>query len=293
MNKIIIVNQSNYVNLVKSITSYIEWINSNKKLLDQNIKIIIHDSPVYSYGQLSDCQIDFDNRNIYYSLYNIEEYLVTKKRNNIIVNDLEYALSEIIFDLNYHIAHFYILSFEHITYKDLISHFDCYEDNIMRISNYLTFKYLFNHNKCSISYKDGLTMKFDSGINNHLKHAFLQFRDFIKKELNFPLKVNIHITSSELEDAQGYFQHPTSLFTYPKIVVSTYRYAQLKKEMSLFDSDLNTLRILAHEIGHYQDYISNNISLDENTLEKIANKYEDKLTQKFIDHVYYLNYIGD
>ncbi|RIN96254.1 hypothetical protein BU005_00415, partial [Mammaliicoccus sciuri] len=94
----------------------------------------------------------------------------------------------------------------------------------------------------------------------------------------------------ELEDSLGYFQYPESLFKYPRIVVSTHSYEQLKKEMSLFDSDLNILRILAHEIRHYQDYISDNIILDEKMSEKLADKYEDELIQEFIDQVYYVNY---
>ncbi len=210
MTKITVINKSNHTSVVQSIRNYIKWINRNN-ILNQNIKIIIHDAPINSFGYLSDCQVDFDNRHIYYSLYNIEEYLVAKKSNNIIVNRLEYALSEILYDLNYHIAQFYTLEYEKVTHK-------------------------------------------------------------------------------ELEDSYGYFQYPKSLFKYPRIVVSTHSYVQLKKEMSLFDSDLNILRILAHEIGHYQDYISDNIILDEKMSEKIADKYEDELIQKFIDQVYYVNY---
>ena len=106
--------------------------------------------------------------------------------------------------------------------------------------------------------------------------------------MEFPLKVNIHITHKELEDSYGYFQYPKSLFKYPRIVVSTHSYEQLKRNVT-FDSDLNILRILAHEIGHYQDYISDNIILDEK-MSEIADKYEDELIQKFIDQVYYVNY---
>ncbi|WP_107610834.1 hypothetical protein [Mammaliicoccus sciuri] len=136
---------------------------------------------------------------------------MAKKSYNIVVNRLECALSEILYDLNYHIAQFYTLEYEKVTHK-------------------------------------------------------------------------------ELEDSYGYFQYPKSLFKYPRIVVSTNSYEQLKKEMSLFDSDLNILRTLAHEIGHYQDYISDNIILDEKMSEKIAYKYEDELIQEFIDQVYYVNY---
>ncbi|WP_426361140.1 hypothetical protein [Mammaliicoccus sciuri] len=289
MTKITVINKSNHTSVVQSIRNYIKWINRNN-ILNQNIKIIIHDAPISSYGYLSDCQVDFDNRHIYYSLYNIEEYLVAKKNNNIIVNRLEYALSEILYDLNYHIAQFYTLEYEKVTHKELIDHFDRFEYNIRKYSYYLTYKYLFCHNNSSTLYKDGLTLKFDSEISAHLKKAFVQFRNFIKKELEFPLKVNIHITHKELEDSYGYFQYPKFLFKYPRIVVSTHSYEQLKKEMSLFDSDLNILRILAHEIGHYQDYISDNIILDEKMSEKIADKYEDELIQKFIDQVYYVNY---
>ncbi|CAG7914598.1 hypothetical protein [Mammaliicoccus sciuri] len=210
MNKITVINKSNHTSVVQSIRNYIKWINRNN-ILNQSIKIIIHDAPISSYGYLSDCQVDFDNRHIYYSLYNIEEYLVAKKSYNIIVNRLECALSEILYDLNYHIAQFYTLEYEKVTHK-------------------------------------------------------------------------------ELEDSYGYFQYPKSLFKYPRIVVSTNSYEQLKKEMSLFDSDLNILRTLAHEIGHYQDYISDNIILDEKMSEKIAYKYEDELIQEFIDQVYYVNY---
>lgn len=215
---------------------------------------------------------------------------MAKKSYNIVVNRLECALSEILYDLNYHIAQFYTLEYEKVTHKELINHFESFEQNILRISNYLTYKYLFCHNNSSTPYKDGLTFKFDSEISAHLKKAIVQFRNFIKKEFDFPIKVNIHITHKELEDSYGYFQYPKSLFKYPRIVVSTNSYEQLKKEMSLFDSDLNILRTLAHEIGHYQDYISDNIILDEKMSEKIAYKYEDELIQKFIDQVYYVNY---
>ncbi|MCD8800121.1 hypothetical protein [Mammaliicoccus sciuri] len=122
MTKITVINKSNHISIVQSINHYIKWINRNNRL-NQSIKIIIHDAPISSYGYLSDCQVDFDNRHIYYSLYNIEEYLVAKKSNNIIVNGLEYALSEILYDLNYHIAQFYILEYEQFTHNELIQEF--------------------------------------------------------------------------------------------------------------------------------------------------------------------------
>ncbi|MEB6343465.1 hypothetical protein [Mammaliicoccus sciuri] len=122
MTKITVINKSNHISIVQSINHYIKWINRNNRL-NQSIKIIIYDAPISSYGYLSDCQVDFDNRHIYYSLYNIEEYLVAKKSNNIIVNGLEYALSEILYDLNYHIAQFYILEYEQFTHNELIQEF--------------------------------------------------------------------------------------------------------------------------------------------------------------------------
>ncbi|KTT86710.1 hypothetical protein RSA37_02110 [Mammaliicoccus sciuri] len=200
MNKITVINKSNHTSVVQSIRNYIKWINRNN-ILNQSIKIIIHDAPISSYGYLSDCQVDFDNRHIYYSLYNIEEYLVAKKSYNIVVNRLECALSEILYDLNYHIAQFYTLEYEKVTHKELINHFESFEQNILRISNYLTYKFLFCHNNSSTPSKDGLTLKFDSEISAHLKKAIVQFRNFIKKEFDFPIKVNIHITHKELEDS--------------------------------------------------------------------------------------------
>ena len=77
---------------------------------------------------------------------------------------------------------------------------------------------------------------------------------------------------------------------YPKVNISTSSYQRLLKKMGDFDAELTILRIFAHEVGHYFDYISQYKSYQNEDCEKIANDYEEDMIQDFIDEVYYIYY---
>lgn len=273
---------------------YEKWFNQYHKL-SQQVKVIVHDHPIYTYGDLNDIQVDFHDRVIYVSLYEIEDILQTKQRYNIQLSDYDNAFLDILYDLNLQIAKFFILDNEKITFIEYHNNFNDYKTKMYYINERLTHQYIMLFHRNLSSYKKGITLQFNDHIPYELKRAFKMVRKFLLNHYEFPLKTKIVVTNNSLEGgmARGYFKYPNSIFNYPLIVVSTEEYESLKENLTEFDAVLNIIRILCHELGHYFEFVSGKYIYHDDDCEHFADDYEEKLIQSFIDESYYVYYKED
>ncbi|WP_278925998.1 hypothetical protein [Staphylococcus auricularis] len=269
---------------------FVVWLMRYRDFKNE-VTLVIHDQPIVSYGDWNDCQVDLRTRTIYYSLYDITSYEVEKTIYNRKVSAKNNACVEMIENLTLQISKFYIMDKEDVDFKFYFDHYEdfeqkMYQEQFIMSNQFLTFSKYFNQ-PC----QSGVFMKFKNEQPEKLIHAFHMFKDYLMEHYEFPLKLNVEITNEKLPGNDfGYFSVERNVFRYPKVNISTSSYQRLLKKMGDFDAELNILRIFAHEVGHYFEYISQYKSYQNEDCEKIANDYEEDMIQDFIDEVYYIYY---
>ncbi|AVP35889.1 hypothetical protein [Staphylococcus felis] len=289
MKKVSIKNRTKHDKLMDKLAEFEMWINRYRNFRER-VTIIIHDKPILSYGDWSDCQVDLEDRVIYYSLFDIESYQVERKVFNRSIDGLSNATYEIVKDLSLQLAKFYIIDRDEIDYRDFVEQYDTYKQDMYKIHTYMSNQFVLSSDTINLYTKKGIEIKYEEGISSTLKEGFLMFENFLLSEFSFPVKVIVSVTFDKLNDgAIGHFFEPTTIYNYPKIFVSINHFDVLLQELGEFDAVLNILRIFAHEIGHYLEYTSGYMG-DNESSEIIADNYEDSLIQKFIDEVYYVYY---
>lgn len=276
---------------IEPIGQYVEWINDYRKF-KSDIRIIIHDQPVLSYGDLNDCQVDVGHRIIYYSLYDIENYMEENKNNKYNYDSFTYVLFEIFDDLSLQLSKFYIIDNENICLDKFIRQYDSFESKIYQEKNVMTQQFVYMNLKFREHLKSGLMLKENKVKPLALREAFQLFESFIVQQIDFPIKVKVKITSKNLTKRDGYFKYPKSVFHYPSIKVSYYEYENIQNKLGTFDAVLNILRILVHEIGHYHAFVNGEWYYDSEQREANTYRFEDKMIQKFIDEVFYDYYMN-
>ncbi|MGW7930583.1 hypothetical protein BU107_13930 [Staphylococcus xylosus] len=273
---------------IKPIKGFVDWIEEYREF-NQNIKIIIHDHPVLSYGYVNDCQVDMLHNIIYYSLYDIENY-IKKCKTKVDIDSFTYVMMEVFEDLSLQLSKFYIINQENITIHDYIENYKKFEEGMYREQKCMVYQFVCMNSKYREHLQSGLKIKYDSSMPTKLQHAIELFEDFIIRNINFPIKTKVKFTYENLTDCSGYFKYPQNLFKYPKIKVSLSEYKRIEKELGDFDAVLNILRILAHELGHYNAFVNGVWSYDQQEREIDAYDFENSIIQRFIDEVYYVYY---
>lgn len=274
---------------IEPISQFVAWLNSYRDF-KSNIRIIIHDYPVLSYGDLNDCQVDMRHRVIYYSLYDIEKYMEENKDYKFNYDSVTYVLFEIFEDLSLQLSKFYIIDHENINVDKYISQYDLFKSKMYQEKSTMIQQFVYMYLRYRQHLKSGLKLKKDKVKPLVLREAIQLFENFIVQQIDFPIRVKVKFTSKNLADCDGYFKYQKSVFHYPSIKVSYYEYENIQNKLGTFDAVLNILRILVHEIGHYHAFVSGDWYYDSEKREADTYCFEEKIIQKFIDKVYYNHY---
>jgi hypothetical protein len=274
------------------ISQFVSWLNKHRDF-KSDIRIVVHDYPILSYGDLNDCQVDMEHGIIYYSLFDIAKFMEENSNNQYKLDSYTYALFEIFDDLSLQLSKFYIVDNENISVENYINRYDQFERTMYDEKNNMLQQFIYINSSYSQHLKRGLKINADNVEPLILKEAVKLFEAFITQQIDFPVRVKIKFTHKNLINSDGYFKYPQNIFQYPSIKVSFYEYENIKKDLGTFDAVLNILRILVHEIGHYYAFVNGNWYYDSTKREEDAYRFEDKMIQRFIDEVYYDYYMNN
>ncbi|KIX90988.1 hypothetical protein TP70_04510 [Staphylococcus microti] len=275
--------EGKYTNFVKPIEDYIKWLNSYRHF-KKPIEIILHDHPILSYGYLCDCHVDMKDRKIYYSLYGIEQGIKKRKKSK------QDAFISVVFDvfgdLALQLSKFYMIDQDNCDIHEYIRQYEEYEKRMYQEKEAMVHQHIYMTPAYQKYLKHGLKIKFKKEIPKRIVEAMQLFETFLHQQMTFPIRVTVTFTKKSLKDCDGYFVLPHHSSDYPKIKVSLQDYQRIKKKHGTYTAVLNTLEILAHELGHYHEYINGKWFEDEIQSETYADQFEQNIIQLFIDDVY-------
>jgi hypothetical protein len=123
------------------------------------------------------------------------------------------------------------------------------------------------------STRTGLRIRSEQGVHPEVKRACLEFAKWLRKEFEFPKRVVIYLKkdyqiknkfTKELVSAT--FFAPFDKNEEPYIRIATGDYKELLVENGLDDALAAILSSIAHELGHYYQWIDD-LVLDEEVAE--------------------------
>jgi predicted ATPase len=115
----------------------------------------------------------------------------------------------------------------------------------------------------------GLRIRCDQGVHPEVRRACLEFAEWSRKEFEFPIRVIVYLKkdyhiknkfTKELVSAT--FFAPFDKSEEPYIRIATGDYIELLEENGQDDALASILGSIAHELGHYYQWIDD-LELDE------------------------------
>lgn len=117
--------------------------------------------------------------------------------------------------------------------------------------------------------RQGLRIRCEQGVHPEVRRACLEFAKWLRKEFEFPIRVVVYlkrdyqiISRSTKELVSATFFGPFDKCEEPYIRVATGDYLELLEENGQDDALAAILGSIAHELGHYYQWIDN-LELDE------------------------------
>lgn len=143
--------------------------------------------------------------------------------------------------------------------------------------------------------KTGLYLHISKDVPSDLRNIFIRFARWIRKNFDFPIKVNAYIqntkniyTKDTHEPVSANIYLPYDLQKSPHIKIAVGDFYDLIKEKGEFSAICAELCSLAHEIIHYQQWQNGN-DMDSSTAKRAneiqAKRKSTKLIQDYIDQV--------
>ncbi|UXR70326.1 hypothetical protein MUA26_04140 [Staphylococcus sp. IVB6246] len=221
------------------------------------------------------------DRKIYYSLYDIERDM--KKKKELEQDVFISIIFDVLGDLALQISKFYVMDQEDCDAQEYIRQYSQYEKRMYQEKEAMFHQYIFMTPMYQRHLKHGLKIKYKKDMLKRIIKMVQLFETFLDQQLKFPIRLTITFTKKNLKHCDGYIELPHRLAMYPKIKVSLQDYRCIKKSHGTHAAVLNILEILAHEIGHYHEYINGMWFEDELQREDYANDFGQKILQLFFD----------
>lgn len=134
----------------------------------------------------------------------------------------------------------------------------------------------------------GLRMHYDRHINNFLKCILVHYVNWIRKNYQFPIRINVYIKNRsqikalDSSSVSATFFGPFDRLQEPYIKVAVGDFNDWIKETDLFQAVCSVLSSLAHEFTHYYQWV-NNFNLTEVQEERQANYFSRKIVYLYLD----------
>lgn len=212
------------------ISQFVSWLNKHRNF-KSNKRIVVHDYPILSYGDLNDCQVDMEHRIIYYSLFDIAKFMEENSENQFELDSYTYALFEILDDLSLQLSKFYIVDYENISVENYINRYDQFERTMYDEKNNMLQQFIYINSSYSQHFKKSLKINTDNVEPLILKEAVKLFEAVITQQIDFPVQVKIKFTHKNLINSDGYFKYPQNVIQYPSIKVSFYEYEKYRERL--------------------------------------------------------------
>ena len=138
--------------------------------------------------------------------------------------------------------------------------------------------------------RQGLRIRCDQGVHPEVRRACLEFSKWLRKEFEFPIRVVVYLKkdyqiknkfTKELVSAT--FFAPFDKSEEPYIRVSTGDYIELLEENGRDDALAAILSSIAHELGHFFQWIDD-LEMDEEGEENKISEYMLDLYSQTRDH---------
>ena len=136
--------------------------------------------------------------------------------------------------------------------------------------------------------KNGLRLHFYGDINKNLKVVFKDFAKWLRKEFEFPVRVNVYIKSDCFIKAKdgdlvsATFWGPFNRMNEPYIKIAAGDYCESVRNNDEFNAVCSTVSSLAHELTHYYQWL-NDMCLSEVQEERQAVYYSKKIVYMYLD----------
>jgi hypothetical protein len=121
--------------------------------------------------------------------------------------------------------------------------------------------------------RQGLRIRCEQGVHQEVKRACLEFARWLRKEFQFPIRVVVYLKKDyqiknkfTKELASATFFAPFEKSEEPHIRIATGDYLELLEESGQDDALGGILGSIAHELGHYYQWIDDT-ELDEKNAE--------------------------
>jgi len=129
-------------------------------------------------------------------------------------------------------------------------------------------------------------MHYSHGIDLSVRYHLDQFAKWLRKEFEFPLRVNIYVKKERRikavdgEMVVGTFWKPNSYKEFPYIRLATGDYPELVASLGQHKAILAILHTFAHELTHYYQHI-NNLNLSVIGEERQATTYANDIIWEY------------
>lgn len=136
--------------------------------------------------------------------------------------------------------------------------------------------------------RSGLRLRFDTSVDNEVRRACKEFAKWLRQEYYFPIRVPIYIKNSEHIRARdgdlvyGTFLRPGEYSVEPYIRVAVGDYSKLCSEWGKDDALGEFLKVIAHELTHYFQWI-NNLDLTLVGEERQATRYSRFILDEYAE----------
>ncbi|MCY9141302.1 hypothetical protein [Peribacillus frigoritolerans] len=128
--------------------------------------------------------------------------------------------------------------------------------------------------------RQGLRIRSEPGVHPEVRRACLEFGQWLRKEFEFPIRVVIYLKNDyriksqvDKELVTGTFFGPFDKAEEPYIRIATGDYLELLEEIGQDDALATILGTFAHELGHYYQWIDDELD-DEEAEEGAENNKE-------------------
>ena len=129
--------------------------------------------------------------------------------------------------------------------------------------------------------RKGLRIRCDQGVQPEVRRSCLEFAQWLRKEFEFPIRVVVYLKKDyqirsqiDKELVSATFFGPFNKCEEPYIRISTGDYLELLEKNGKDDALAAILGSIAHELGHYYQWIDH-LELDEEEEEEGAENEKD------------------
>lgn len=133
---------------------------------------------------------------------------------------------------------------------------------------------------------EGISLRFEKGIEPELRQLFLQFADWLRKKYCFPVHVNVYIKDCEMIRLVGgvmayggfrYFEDRPPYIRIPARIEPS-----LRDEEENLDIYYSILGSFIHELTHYFQWVAE-LEQTDSVSERQANYFRFRILEKFCE----------